>query len=725
MSENIVQKLFQPSERGKIWRIFLLIIILIVIGGLIDAGDYYNRGTTWVANKTGYSINLPKVKEVPFRLGLDLQGGSHLVYKADMSNIADKDKVSALEGVRDVIERRVNVFGVSEPNIQTNVSGEEYRVIAELAGIKDVNEAIKMIGETPLLEFKEQIEQLRELTEEERQQMNEKRKKTNPFNEAETEKEIKAAHILICYEGIDSCESGLTQEEAMEKVNKLKTEANPQNFAKLARENSTGPSGPSGGDLGWFDRASMVKPFSDAVFNQGNGTISDIVETEFGYHLIYKQEERDIEEYNISHIFLRTITEKDIIGDEKDWENTELTGKNLDRALVQFDPNTIPTVNSKITGGRAVISGSFNIKEAKLLAQRLNAGALPVPIELINQQTVGATLGKASMAESLKAGLLGLLLEALFMVLFYRLPGVIAVISLTIYGILVLAIFKIFSVTLTLAGLAGFILSIGMAVDANVLIFERLKEELKNGKPLSLAINDSFDRAWPSIRDGNVSTLLTCIILIWFSTSIVKGFAITLFLGVCISMFSAIIVTKTFLKILNKNFPKYNILAEESGSFKNGSNYTFVIDPLDGTNSFALGIPYFAVAIGLMENNEEIFSCVYNPILNETYYAKRGNGAYRNYKKIIVNKKKYIDSSVVALVAGYSTMTETRKKFGKKLYDNNVSRILDNWCPTLDYCLLASGKIECVLNNDDDKHEAIIGNLIINVAQAISAAFSF
>src|SRR3989339_709062 len=498
MSENIVQKLFQPSERGKIWRIFLLIIILIVIGGLIDAGDYYNRGTTWVANKTGYSINLPKVKEVPFRLGLDLQGGSHLVYKADMSNIADKDKVSALEGVRDVIERRVNVFGVSEPNIQTNVSGEEYRVIAELAGIKDVNEAIKMIGETPLLEFKEQIEQLRELTEEERQQMNEinkqanekgaeileklssggdfaelakeysddtntkenggnfgwitkkehadiikeieglnpgeythnivpasngyeiiklneKRKKTNPFNEAETEKEIKAAHILICYEGIDSCESGLTQEEAMEKVNKLKTEANPQNFAKLARENSTGPSGPSGGDLGWFDRASMVKPFSDAVFNQGNGTISDIVETEFGYHLIYKQEERDIEEYNISHIFLRTITEKDIIGDEKDWENTELTGKNLDRALVQFDPNTIPTVNSKITGGRAVISGSFNIKEAKLLAQRLNAGALPVPIELINQQTVGATLGKASMAESLKAGLLGLLLEALFM----------------------------------------------------------------------------------------------------------------------------------------------------------------------------------------------------------------------------------------------------------------------------------------------------------------------
>src|SRR3989339_755560 len=381
MSENIVQKLFQPSERGKIWRIFLLIIILIVIGGLIDAGDYYNRGTTWVANKTGYSINLPKVKEVPFRLGLDLQGGSHLVYKADMSNIADKDKVSALEGVRDVIERRVNVFGVSEPNIQTNVSGEEYRVIAELAGIKDVNEAIKMIGETPLLEFKEQIEQLRELTEEERQQMNEinkqanekgaeileklssggdfaelakeysddtntkenggnfgwitkkehadiikeieglnpgeythnivpasngyeiiklneKRKKTNPFNEAETEKEIKAAHILICYEGIDSCESGLTQEEAMEKA------------------------------------------FSDAVFNQGNGTISDIVETEFGYHLIYKQEERDIEEYNISHIFLRTITEKDIIGDEKDWENTELTGKNLDRALVQFDPNT-------------------------------------------------------------------------------------------------------------------------------------------------------------------------------------------------------------------------------------------------------------------------------------------------------------------------------------------------------------------------------------------------
>jgi preprotein translocase subunit SecD len=198
-----------------------------------------------------------------------------------------------------------------------------------------------------------------------------------------------------------------------------------------------------------------------------------------------------------------------------------------------------------------VISGNFNIKEAKQLAQRLNAGALPVPIHLISQQSVGASLGAVSLATSLKAGIIGLILVGLFMILYYRVPGILAVVSLIIYGALVLAVFKIWPVTLSLAGLAGFILSIGMAVDANVLIFERLKEELQAGKPLSLAVEDSFNRAWPSIRDGNVSTLITCFILIQFSTSIVKGFAITLGLGVLVSMFSAIVITKTFLQLIS------------------------------------------------------------------------------------------------------------------------------------------------------------------------------
>jgi len=174
---------------------------------------------------------------------------------------------------------------------------------------------------------------------------------------------------------------------------------------------------------------------------------------------------------------------------------------------------------------------------------------LPVPIELVSQQTVGASLGKIFLESSLKAGLIGLILVAIFMIFYYRLPGIFAVISLMIYGILVLAIFKLWPVTLTLSGMAGFILSIGMAVDANVLIFERLKEELRARQPLSMAIEDAFLRAWPSIRDGNVSTLVTCLILIWFSTGVVKGFAITLGLGILVSMFSAIVITKNLLRL--------------------------------------------------------------------------------------------------------------------------------------------------------------------------------
>lgn len=235
----------------------------------------------------------------------------------------------------------------------------------------------------------------------------------------------------------------------------------------------------------------------------------------------------------------------------------DITERNVGKPVAIFLDGFIisqPTVNEKITGGKAVISGRFNIQEAKLLAQRLNAGALPVPIKLINQQTVGASLGKASLNSSLVAGIVGLIIVAVFMLFVYRLPGFMAVISLIFYGILILFLFKVWPVTLTLAGLAGFILSIGMAVDANVLIFERLKEELCSGSVLEIALKNAFDRAWPSIRDGNVSTLITCFILIQFSTSIVKGFAITLGLGIIISMFSAIVITRLLLKLIPENW---------------------------------------------------------------------------------------------------------------------------------------------------------------------------
>ena len=270
------------------------------------------------------------------------------------------------------------------------------------------------------------------------------------------------------------------------------------------------------------------------------------------------------------------------------WKDTELTGAHLRRADVQFDQNSgepqvaiqfdsegtklfaditrnnlqkpvaiildneiisAPTVQGAIENGQAVITGKFSIQEVKKLAIELNAGALPVPIKLIEERTIGPTLGSQSVQKSLMAGIIGLLLVATFMIIYYRVPGLLAVIALFIYTLIVLALFKLIPVTLTLAGIAGFILSVGMAVDANILIFERTKEELAAGKTTGLAIEEGFRRAWPSIRDSNFSSLITCLILYYGTTGLVRGFAVTLALGIIISMFTAIIVTRTFLRL--------------------------------------------------------------------------------------------------------------------------------------------------------------------------------
>lgn len=669
-NNKVTQKFLPTSERTKNWRIFLVVLFLVIIGGMINVGSYYNKATDWLSGKTNQMIVLPHTKEIAFRLGLDLQGGTHLVYQANVSAVDDKDKVSAVEGARDVIERRVNSFGVSEPVVQTNKSGGNYQIMVELAGVSNVADAIKMIGETPLLEFKEQNTEEKPVSTDEQKmiddsfkaaekkatdvlgkaisggnffelakefsddqdtksnggdlgwinqsnqpeayqeakkltvgkvseliktsqgyqiyKLEEKRTKTNPFNN-QADKEVKAAHILICYTGIEGCQSNLTKDQAYEKIKTLKQQATIKNFAQLAKDNSTEPGAKnSGGELGWFSSGAMVKPFEDAVFPQAKGTISYVVETKFGYHIIYKEDERTSEEYKVSRILINAGVSTTTQAGETDWKNTELTGKNLKRAVVQFDPNTgapqvslefdeqgaklfedvtarniskqvaifldgyaisSPTVNEKISGGKAVITGSFNIKEAKLLAQRLNTGALPVPITLVNQQLVGPSLGQKSVSASLTAGLIGFLLVAIFMILYYRLPGLLAVCALIFYSIFVLAIFKILSVTMTLSGIAGFILSIGMAVDANVLIFERLKEELKKGKQLGSAIDEGFRRAWPSIRDSNSASLITCFWLYFFYSGTIQGFAITLALGIIVSLFTAITVTRIFLKL--------------------------------------------------------------------------------------------------------------------------------------------------------------------------------
>lgn len=672
----LLKKVFFPGPVGRMRLAFIGILILSFLGSLLVDPRYLQKPVEFL-NKTfdrvkyvdQINLTLPNI---PFRLGLDLLGGSHLVYEADVSKIPSADQEDAISGVRDVIERRVNAFGVSEPIVQTSQSSGKWHVVVELAGIQDISQAIKMIGETPLLEFKEEDKEEKQLTPEQEKELQdynisaEQRAKQilerigkgedfaeiarkesedsatkenggnigfvteqNPtradfFREANTlgvgniskglltnregynilrvlskkedEKEVHASHILICFDGASRCEKKTPKDEARQLAEEVRLKANAENFSGLAKEFSTEPGAADrGGDLGWFARGMMVKPFEDAVFSLPVGGISDIVETEFGFHIIYKSEERPFVQYEVARILIKTKNKEDFLPQSDGWKATGLTGSLLARAQVVFDPNTtfpqvqlafndegkklfseitkrnigksvaifldgepisIPRVQQEITSGDAVIQGNFTIDEAKLLAQRLNAGALPVPITLVSQQTVGASLGATALQKSFLAGLYGVLAVILFMVFVYRWPGVLATFALGIYGLLVLSIFKLVPVTLTLSGIAGFILSIGMAVDANVLIFERIREELRQGKPLRSAFDTGFSAAWPSIRDGNVSTLLTCVILMTFGTSIIKGFAITLFIGILMSMISAILVTRVFLRLSAKFFQK-------------------------------------------------------------------------------------------------------------------------------------------------------------------------
>ncbi len=688
------------KSRTKVRLSAVLLVLMAMLLGIYAFPQYVNKGIEKFNQIAG--TNIQTLTEKPYSLGLDLQGGTHLVYQADVSELEANQIEESMEGVRDVIERRVNILGVSEPKVQINKSGNNWRIIAELAGIKDVNEAVKKIGETPLLEFKEANEEpARELTPEEKEDLanyneevktradqllveakqnvdnftkfaQENTEKVAPIDfeiEADVEvqpnvdlgyidnsafynslyevasntpvgaiadkvvewngglniikvldkkeetQEFKAAHILICYNGTESCEENRSKEEALALINELKNQAvvgDP--FYTLAKENSDEPAAvQTGGELGWFKEGTMVEDFEKAVKDLANGSISDVVETKFGYHLIWKEDSRVVPEYHLENIWLKIKTKNDIVPPQDNWKNTELTGKHLERAEITTDPHTnapqisltftdegtelfaqvternigkplgifldgqaivdsngdgkitagevyAPVVNDAITDGKAVITGNYNFKEAKELKQRLNSGALPVPIQLVSQETVGATLGQESVSESLAAGIGGLLVVALFMILVYRLPGLMAVLALATYGVLVLSIFKFIPVTLTLAGMAGFILSIGMAVDANVLIFERLKEELRKDKPLKLAIDEAFKRAWPSIFDGNMSTLITCLILTWFGTSMIQGFAITLGIGVLASMFSAVVITKIFVKVVAGKKDKSKIL---------------------------------------------------------------------------------------------------------------------------------------------------------------------
>lgn len=402
----------------------------------------------------GEQPNAPKfIANHPFRLGLDLSGGTHLLYSADVSKLSASQVDDSMSALRDVIERRINLFGVGEPIVQEQTgsfgSGGDHRLSIELPGITDIGEAIKMIGQTPF--------------------------SNSEFNQMNRKKYLydKDGNATIDPNG-----------------NFVATPLNGKYLksAQLSFNSSTG------------------EPIVNLNFNDEGAKMFE-----------------------------------------------QITRDNVGKTVaIYLDGQVIsaPVVREAISGGQAQISGNFTPEEGRALVGRLNSGALPVPISLISTETIGATLGEQATNAGVKAALIGFLAIALFLIIWYRLPGLIASIALVIYIAITLALYKLIPVTLSSAGIAGFIISIGMAVDANILIFERFKEERKKGRGTRDALSEGFSKAWLSIRDANTASIIISIILFWFGSSLIKGFALTFGLGVIVSLVSAIGITRVFLRAL-------------------------------------------------------------------------------------------------------------------------------------------------------------------------------
>lgn len=436
------------------WKQRIIAIILLVISGAVGFLVY-----TTEVNKTK-----------TFQLGLDLSGGTHLVYHADVSMVPQNQISDALLVLREVIEKRVNSLGISEATVTnetTTLTGtREYRLVIDLPGVTDVNKALDIIGQTPLLEFKTE----------------------NPkFDPSTPQQELTITPDMIKNGTLDL--SAALQD--------------PDRYV------STGLTGQ------YLDHATLE-------FNPTTG--QPIISIQFN--------------------------------DEGAKKFEELTTNNIGKTVAIFLDGAVisaPTVNESISGGRAVINGTFTPEEARQLVGRLNSGALPVPVTLLSTESIGPTLGADALRAGLHAGLIGLVAIMALLIVWYRLPGFIASIALLVYTIISMALFKYIPVTLTSAGIAGFIISLGMAVDANILIFERMKEEVRSGKGIQDAIAQGFDRAWTSIRDGNISSMISAVILFMFGTTLIKGFAIVFGLGVFVSMLSAITISRIFLKSIAGN----------------------------------------------------------------------------------------------------------------------------------------------------------------------------
>lgn len=439
--------------------VFWLIIFLTFFSLLVDLPKAFHLKLSLAGIKIDRNFSFESLdfrlgpiffkRPIEIRKGLDLQGGAHLVFSADMKGIPDKDRDEALLASQKNIEKRINFFGVNEALVQTAKTETDYRLVVELPGVRDINQAIDLIGKTAQLEFREQ----------------------NP----DEEEASKSGEFF------------------------LKTDL-------------------TGKDL----RRSVVQ------FDQNTG--SPVVGLEFNSE-----------------------------GTKKFGDITTKSVGKIVAIYLDGVPISLPKVEEAITTGNAIIRGAFSLEEAKQLSIQLNAGALPVPIKLIEQRNIGATLGEESVQKSVRAGVIGLLLVMAFMGAYYGKLGLIADLALINYGLITLALYKLIPVTLTLPGIAGFLLSVGMAVDSNILIFERMKEEIRAGKPLPVAMELGFGRAWDSIRDANICTLITAFVLFnpfgWTFLSVsgmVRGFALTLALGIAISLFTGIVVTRTLIRMFYK-----------------------------------------------------------------------------------------------------------------------------------------------------------------------------
>ncbi len=436
--------------------VFIFLIFFAALLILIDLPEKYPFKFSFGSFRIDRIINPPSFNGKSFatHFGLDLSGGTHVTLQADMKDIAQQDRQNALDSAKQVIERRVNFFGVSEPIVQSARSGDAYRIIVELPGVTNVDQAVATIGQTARLEFREL---------------------------ADTQATTATASAVISLASTKSV--SITGKD-------LKR-------AALSFSSQTGAS-----EVALEFTADGGKKFADVT--------------------------------------------------------RRLIGKPL-AIFLDDTPLSAPMVNSEVPNGSAVISGNFTAQTAKMLALQLNAGALPVPVSIIEKQTIGATLGQESVVKSVRAGTIGLIIVALFMIAKYGRLGVLADMALVLYGLISFALVRLIPITLTLPGIAGFILSIGMAVDSNILIFERYKEEKRRGKPWKIAMELGFSKAWDSIRDANFTTIITCIILFnpgnWNllpSSGLVRGFALTLFIGVLTSLFTGIVVTRTLIRVLYK-----------------------------------------------------------------------------------------------------------------------------------------------------------------------------